>query len=301
MLPLDYRWAHAVNSQALLADVRQQIQTAKQEQWQGDVHVNAIEADIIWSQAQQCPVMGHPPQTDGDLPFDLFLQEMTRLADEFAASIATTKTAEGGGTLSSLPVAPLIVKLDFKSMQAFQASITLLRPFIASFPYRDGIFINADILVGPATTNALAFDALVFLRMAHGLGINQGAAGADYREKLVLSVGWTTSNSTEEEIMRCYSHEMIDEMLRILEPYAHMRVTFPVRATCARGSWSALQKLLQGPANYGLTLWWAATQMPEQEIEWLYKTLEHSAAAQSYANRTFYDIRGFEGFLKRQI
>lgn len=299
MLPLDYRWAHAVNSQALLADVKQQIQKAKQDQWQGDAHVNAIEADIIWSEAQQCPVMGHPPQTDGDLPFDLFLHEMTRLADEFMASLANTKTTGDGGALSSLPVAPLIVKLDFKSMQAFQASIALLQPFIASFPYRDGIFINADILVGPATTNALAFDARVFLSDAHGLGINHGAGGgAHYHEKLVLSVGWTTSNSTAEEIMRCYSHEMVDEMMHILEPYAHMRVTFPVRATCARGSWSALQKLLQGPANYGLTLWWAATQMPEQEIEWLYTTLEQS---QTYANRTFYDIGGFDSFLKKQI
>lgn len=299
MLPLDYRWAHAVNSQTLLADVKQQIQRAKQDQWKGDAHVNAIEADIIWSETQQCTVMGHPPQTDGDLRFDLFLQAMTRLADEFATSIAITRTQNTTvycDTMSSLPLAPLIVKLDFKSMQAFQASITVLRLFIASFPYRDGIFINADILVGPATTNALAFDAQVFLKEAHGLGINENGC-AHYHEKLVLSVGWTTSNSTEEEVMRCYSHEMVDDMLRTLEPYAHMRVTFPVRATCTRRSWSALQKLLQGPANYGLTLWWAATQMPEEEIEWLYKTLEHS----DYANRTFYDIRGFESFLKKQI
>ncbi|TPX63189.1 hypothetical protein CcCBS67573_g08741 [Chytriomyces confervae] len=47
----DYKWGHAINSQLLLD------QTVK------DASVNAIEADIIYSENQQQAVMGHPPQT----------------------------------------------------------------------------------------------------------------------------------------------------------------------------------------------------------------------------------------------
>ena len=68
----------------------------------------------------------------------------------------------------------------------------------------------------------------------------------------------------------------------------------------------ALRQLLEHP-NYGLTLWWAVTQLPDEELEWLYATLElelhadgPTADGTSYAGRTFYDIKGFRSFLARR-
>uniref|UniRef100_K3WAA0 Menorin-like domain-containing protein n=1 Tax=Globisporangium ultimum (strain ATCC 200006 / CBS 805.95 / DAOM BR144) TaxID=431595 RepID=K3WAA0_GLOUD len=292
--PLDYRWAHAVNSHALLGDVVQEICEAQQTAFSSKSYVNAIEADIIWSDAQQIAVMGHPPQVDGELSFAAFLDAMQKLARLFTPHEASFGGSMADGSRSS---SPLIVKLDFKSMQAFRASYEHLRMFIAAFPYAGGVFVNADILVGPATTSDIAFQAREFLDAASALASIDGANA----HKLVLSVGWTTSNAIEEEYRRGYTHEMVDAMLDVLKPYSHLQVTFPIRATSVRNSWEALQKLLTGPRNYGFTLWWAKTQIPDEELEWLYATFEEDVQAKHFADRTFYDILGFERFLQQRF
>ncbi|KAF4318930.1 hypothetical protein BBO99_00007918 [Phytophthora kernoviae] len=268
MPPLDYRWAHAVNSIAKLSAVQQQIREAKKNQFALSNFVNAIEADIIWGEAQQTPVMGHPPAIDGDVPLSSFLDAMQELAMQFQSLLKQTET-------------PLIVKLDFKSSHAFEASSELLTRFIAEFPYTKSVFINADILPGPANSNHVAFEAVNFLQQVNALGEQEGGK---YRHKLVLSVGWTTANATEEEIY----------------------LTFPLRATSVRKSWPALRPLL-GPPNYGFTLWWAITQIPDDEMEWLFNTLEietHTDEAtdsqSTFAGRTFYDILGFDRFLEKR-
>lgn len=279
MTPLDYRWAHAVNSAALLVDVQQQTQDAEKHAFAAPNFVNAIEADIIWGEAKQTPVMGHPPATDGDLTLSSFLGAMLGLATQFQSQLKTGET-------------PLIVKLDFKSSQAFEASSEMLVKFIASFPYTKGIFINADILAGPANSDYVAFDAAKFLQQVAALA---ETGGGKHRHKLVLSVGWTTANANEEEIQRAYTPAMVEEMLSVLRPYQDtFAVTFPLRATSVRKSWSALRPLL-GPEHYGFTLWWALTQIPEDEIEWLFTTLESEFTA-----RTFYDVRGFDVFLGKR-
>ncbi|TYZ68691.1 hypothetical protein PybrP1_006624 [[Pythium] brassicae (nom. inval.)] len=343
-------------------------------------HVNAIEADVIWSETQQAPVMGHPPQTDGDLSLADFLDEMQALATLLQLALQCDPRHQHGAsddghgndkdqhrdprTLTPLVMvmsptrtpqltavartpqatspAPLIVKLDFKSMRAFRASYDLLRAFVVAFPFSRGVFVNADILVGPANSSDIAFpDAGAFLELATALGDN-GDSGAvvtaSHAHKLVLSVGWTTANASEDEWRRAYSHDMVDAMLRALVPYtpsatdewspsatesAHtetlsassssassarsrpadadaplVHVTFPVRATSVRASWDALERLLRAsPRTFGFTLWWAKTQLPDEELEWLFSTLE---SAPAFAARTFYDIRGFESFLQRR-
>lgn len=300
MKPLDYRWGHAVNSQELLEHVTREIHNATSTTRGPTTHaapplyVNAVEADVIWSDAQQIAVMGHPPQVDGELSLAAFLDEMQALATKLRtpSTAATTVPASGSP--------PLIVKLDFKSMQAFRASYELLRVFIAAFPFPRGVFINADILVGPANTSEIAFqDADEFLRDASALGrSDDGTSDSAHADKIVLSVGWTTSNATEEEFRRGYSPEMVAQMLHVLAPYRDMQVTFPVRATSVRSSWDALQQLLLGPRNFGFTLWWAKTQLDDDELEWLYSTLEDQSSP--FVDRTFYDILGFESFLQRR-
>ncbi|RMX62098.1 hypothetical protein KXD40_002517 [Peronospora effusa] len=292
MTPVNYRWAHAVNSNALLSLVYYQVQKAlKQQQLMTLNHVNAIEADIIWNEDKQVSMMGHPPATDSDLTLSQFLHAMLKLAVMFQHSSTSDET-------------PLIVKLDFKSSRAFEASLELLTTFMAKYPFTKGVFINADILPGPASSNYVAFDAIMFLEQVNELGDYENG---QHRHKLVLSVGWTTTNVNEETIHREYTSDMIEAMLRVLKPYGDtLAVTFPVRATSVRKSWHALRPLLESP-NYGLTLWWAMTQMPDDDLEWIYTTLECSAEAESstgsstmYANRTFYDIKGFSNFLARR-
>ncbi|GLE05871.1 hypothetical protein PINS_up015052 [Pythium insidiosum] len=279
--PLDYRWAHAVNSPALLAAVKRQIQLASTGDLSGDA-VNAVEADIIWSDHKQAPVMGHPPQTDSDLTLADFLAEMQALTTLFSPLCASDAT----------PL--LIVKLDFKSAQAFEAAYDLVRAFISTYPFARGVFVNADICVGPANTSIVNFEAREFLRRASALGSVDGPND----HKLVLSVGWTTSNETDEEIHRPYTNAMVDDMLALLKQYEHHHVTFPLRATSCRSSWNVIRRLLTGPSTFGFTLWWAKSQMSDQELEWLYHTLEETDGA--FARRTYYDILGFEEFLVRR-
>jgi hypothetical protein len=290
MTPLDYRWAHAVNSKALLADVQRQLQQAEKLQFATPDFVNAIEADIVWGEAKQTPVMGHPPATDGDLTFARFLDAMLELAALCQRSAKHSDT-------------PLIVKFDFKSSRAFEASLELLAPFVAQYPFAKGIFVNADILPGPANSNDVAFDAATFLKQVHELGQREDGK---HRHKLVLSVGWTTANANEEEIHREYTAAMVDAMLHVLQPYGEsVAVTFPLRATSVRKSWPVLRPLL-GPSNYGFTLWWAITQMSDDELDWLYSTLELDTQAGStaeqtdFAQRTFYDIKCFDSFLVKR-
>ncbi|EEY58335.1 uncharacterized protein PITG_00990 [Phytophthora infestans T30-4] len=289
MTPLDYRWAHAVNSNALLTSVQRQIQLAEQRHFATSDFDNAIEADIIWSEVKEIPVMGHPPATDGDLSVAQFLDVMLELTAKFQSSMPSNET-------------PLIVKLDFKSSRAFEASLAKLAKFVTQFPFSKGIFINADILPGPANSNFVAFDAETFLKQVNDLS---ECDDGKHRHKLVLSVGWTTANSNEEEIHREYSSAMVNNMLRVLKPYGDsISVTFPLRATSVRKSWPALRALL-APKNYGLTLWWAITQMSNDELEWLFSTLELEThedvtGVVTYAGRTFYDIKGFDSFWGRR-
>ncbi|KAK1931076.1 hypothetical protein P3T76_013265 [Phytophthora citrophthora] len=290
MTPLGYRWAHAVNSSDLLEAVQVQVQEAEKKQFVTPDFANAIEADIIWGEAKQTPVMGHPPATDGDLTFEHFLKAMMELATKFQRSIADNET-------------PLIVKFDFKSSRAFETSLDVLVDFVAQYPFTKGIFINADILPGPANSNYVAFDAGTFLKQAYGLGERDEGK---HRHKLVLSVGWTTANANEEEIHREYSSAMVGDMLRALKPYGdNVTVTFPIRATSVRKSWSALRPLLE-PRNYGFTLWWATTTMSDEELEWIYSTLELEShddcigSQRTYTGRTFYDIKGFDSFLTKR-
>ncbi|KAH7474007.1 Protein FAM151A [Phytophthora ramorum] len=290
MTPLEYRWAHAVNSNALLTSVQHQIQEAEKLHFATPDFVNAIEADIVWGEAKQTPVMGHPPATDGDLTIVRFLDAMLELAAKFQSLTTQNET-------------PLIVKLDFKSSRAFEASSEALAEFVVQYPFTRGVFINADILPGPANSNYVAFDATTFLKHVNELGERGGGI---HRHKLVLSVGWTTANANEEEIHREYSSAMVNDMLRVLEPYGDtIAVTFPLRATSVRKSWAALRPLL-GPQNYGFTLWWAITQISDDELRWLYSTLElesHAdggpASQRTYSGRTFYDIKGFDSFLAK--
>lgn len=92
------RWAHAVNSEAKLQDAL------------ADENVEMIETDIILGQLSNSgpflPVMGHPPMTSSDITLkDCLLKSL-----DFNSKSVITKG----------------IKLDFKSIEVFEASVSIL-------------------------------------------------------------------------------------------------------------------------------------------------------------------------------
>ena len=139
MIPLEYTWSHAVNDQDTL---KVALLSAH----------HAIEADIIYSSLQECSVMGHPPHTDGTLTLYDFLHTIYNY---------NTKR---------------IVKLDFKSMIAFQHGVKHVEEY-ALLSTSSSLWLNADILQGPSNTLQEAsvmiphFDAKIFLKTLHAFKV----------------------------------------------------------------------------------------------------------------------------------
>ena len=67
-LLINYNWHHAVNDQTTLDRAIDFIENKDR-----DIFIEAIEADIIYSEVKSEAVMGHPPSVDGDLTLSSFL------------------------------------------------------------------------------------------------------------------------------------------------------------------------------------------------------------------------------------
>lgn len=127
--------------------------------------INFIEADIVYGtldddpeQIKQ-PVMGHPPIDHSDISLESFLNQIS-------AYNSHTTSKKG-------------VKLDFKSIQVFDASMKLLTSIWDKLDYP--IWINADIIAGPVNnTETVPVDPMGFF------------AGCKQLPNAVLSIGWTT-------------------------------------------------------------------------------------------------------------
>lgn len=210
-------WAHAVNNKTYL-----EAALASE--------VSMLEADIvlghvIGKEGPPIPIMAHPPADTSDLTLGDFLSAV--------AQYNNVNSKQKG------------VKLDFKSIEAFEKSQEIIAPYskheVAKFP----LWLNADILPGPvdATTKPVDPDKFIQLGMKH--------------PRAVLSIGWTTNyggNITEGE----YSREQIGTMLRkVNEHRIDQTVTFPVRAGLASNSQPVLLDLLRETSslNSSVTVW----------------------------------------------
>ncbi|CAG9785849.1 unnamed protein product [Diatraea saccharalis] len=209
-------WAHAVNDKAYLEKALAS-------------DVSMLEADIVLGHitgkdGPPIPVMAHPPATTSDLSLSEFLS-----------------TVKQHNNLNSKQKG---VKLDFKSIEAFEKAQPIIAPYSKpeiTFP----LWLNADILPGPVKATTKPVDADKFLKLA------------SEHPRAVLSVGWTTNyggNITEGE----YSREHIGTMLRKLhENHINQTVTIPVRAGIASNSQPVLLDLLRETAylNSSMTVW----------------------------------------------
>ncbi|XP_063359055.1 protein FAM151A isoform X1 [Cydia amplana] len=244
-------WAHAVNNKTFL-----------QAALASDVQM--LEADIVLGQligkeGPPIPVMAHPPATTSDLSLGDFLS----IVAQHNKGIAKEKQKG--------------VKLDFKSIEAFEKAQDLIarfskpedsharttdapcspcsrRDFSAAkspemstqndsvtFP----LWLNADILPGPVAATTKPLDPEKFIKLASN------------HPRAVLSVGWTTrygGNITEGE----YTRQQIGTMLRMVNALkVNQTITFPVRAGLASNSQPVILDLLRETRALGssVTVW----------------------------------------------
>ncbi|CAH0746945.1 unnamed protein product [Bemisia tabaci] len=156
-------WAHAVNSKKLL----NQTLEGDALMVEGDVILGRHSGDLNMS---PMPMMGHPPTTESDLSLKDFLE-----------IVSTAKTPRG-------------IKLDFKSLEVFNASIPVLEEYIYKVTHSIEfvpLWLNADIVSGPINSKTKPVDADFFLK-----------ACDEKFPNAVISVGWTTEMSEKNSVVR---------------------------------------------------------------------------------------------------
>lgn len=215
-------WAHAVNSQRELDDAL-------------NSEVDMIEADIVLGKINNSgpdlPVMGHPPIQTSDISLESFLRQIL----EF-----NNKTDHKKG-----------VKLDFKSIEVFEGSLSLLHELWSLMTYP--IWLNADIIPGPVNnTETVPVDP------------NRFFTGCIDFPNAVLSIGWTTrwgSDFKDGFYTDTQIEQMVDSIKKNNINDTNLPITFPVRAGIAANSDTQLHWLLRSINETNkstLTIWSSA-------------------------------------------
>ncbi|CAD1475361.1 unnamed protein product, partial [Heterotrigona itama] len=202
-------WAHAVNNKTLLENA---LKTAD---------IMMLEADVTIAN-NTTPIMAHPPENTSDLTLEEFLDKVI------------TKNVTKG------------IKLDFKSIEAFNASKPILDKVRNNITFP--VFLNADILAGPVNANATPVNAVSFL--------TEAKAYSEY----TLSVGWTTRYEAKDNATEArYTEKQIQEMIDILKKQNITQpITYPVRAGLAANDIKVIKSLMEKSSemkNATLTIW----------------------------------------------
>ncbi|KAL2724186.1 protein FAM151B isoform X2 [Vespula squamosa] len=226
-------WAHAVNSQANLSKALTADDIMMLE---GDVVIG----NLTNSNNTNIPIMAHPPDIESDLSLDEFLSSV----------LNTTKG----------------VKLDFKSLDAFERSKPILAENRKKFT--NPLFLNADILPGPVEAKTIPLDSKSFLTGA-----------MEVFPESVLSIGWTTRYGSEFNITEGhYTMEQIQKMIDTLtENKVSQSITYPVRAGLAANDISAMKTLIDRSSSFGnvtMTIWSShGDQVDTKKLSELIKTI----------------------------
>ncbi|XP_033204265.1 protein FAM151B isoform X1 [Bombus vancouverensis nearcticus] len=211
-------WEHAVNSKEKLDNA---LVSANVKMLEADVTLGTLNGTSDNS-TQLIPIMAHPPATKSNLSLDDFLNTVIK------------KNVTKG------------IKLDFKSINAFNASIPILEKVRnnTKFP----VFLNADILPGPVNASTTPVTAKAF--------VSQAMAFPEY----TLSVGWTTRYGVNDNVTEGqYTEQQIQDMINILkEQKVTQPITYPVRAGLAANSTKVIKSLMENSSfasNVTLTVW----------------------------------------------
>ncbi|XP_076239232.1 protein FAM151B [Calliopsis andreniformis] len=237
-------WAHAVNSLALLNETLEK----------GDIMM--LEADVVLgtlnttndpaTNNQTIPILAHPPDNSSDLSLQNFLNIVTK-----------------NGTKG--------IKLDFKSIEAFNESKAILEHFRNSLKFP--VFINADILPGPVNATTKPVNANAFI------------SGAKDFPEFTLSVGWTTRYGAKENITEGrYTEKQVQNMIDTLKGHnVTQPITYPVRAGLAANGTKEIMSLMENSSsNATLTIW--SSEGDKVDVENLSKLIREVGVKKVYVD-----------------
>lgn len=214
-------WAHAVNSQADLANA---LESAEVMMLEADVVIGKLNTSNSAGINQTMPIMAHPPHTESDLSLQEFLKTV----------IDKKKVTKG-------------IKLDFKTIEAFNASKPILDTLRNDMKFP--VFINADILPGPLNANTTPVDAKQFVSQAKMV------------PNCTLSLGWTTNYVCKNDSTDCwYTEDQVQQMIDVVkEQNVSQPITYPVRAGLVANNVTTIKSLLEKSSNLNksvtLTIW----------------------------------------------
>lgn len=210
-------WAHAVNSKE---DLKKYID---------DDTIMMLEADILPGRLEGAdpseplvPIMAHPPAVESDISFEMWIDEV----------IKANKDGQKKGA-----------KLDFKDISIVAECLKILqnRTEQITFP----LWLNADILKGPVGSTREPVDGDKFLPLC-----------VETFPLATLSVGWTTTYTTDDDENALYTKEMTEEMAALLESKSVAQpVTFPIRAAFVPRSIENLDWLVENVPESTITVW----------------------------------------------
>lgn len=224
------KWAHATNSQVKLTQAL--LQSGDVTMIEADVGIGTVSGS---GDGQKVPIMVHPPHEESDLALADFMFQVDR------------------ATRSEHHIATIIkvVKLDFKSIEAVEQSMTVLKAALAGDrpgqpPY--SLWLNADILEGPCSHSRKPVDPTRFLNLCR---VNFPEA--------TLSPGFTTGLPDQpDDPLSQYTWEQVKLMKSTLEQHNCIKtqlITFPMRANLSSNSVDQLIWLLNQINRSTLTLW----------------------------------------------
>ncbi|XP_060821750.1 protein FAM151B isoform X1 [Bombus pascuorum] len=211
-------WEHAVNSKEKLDNA---LASDKIMMLEADVTLGILNGTS--SNNTQIPIMAHPPATESNLTLEDFLNTVIR-----------QNVTKG-------------IKLDFKSIDAFNASKPILEKVRNNIKFP--VFLNADILSGPVNATTKEVEAETFVKQAKTF------------PEYTLSVGWTTRYGTKDNVTEGqYTEQQIQSMINILkEQMVTQPITYPVRAGLAANSMEVIKSLMENSCsfanNVSLTVW----------------------------------------------
>jgi hypothetical protein len=167
------------------------------------------------------------------------------------------------------------VKLDFKQIEALEASIPLLQQAFEAGSI-ESVWINADILSGPGQSGGL----LTPVSAGRYIDAVQKVPQA------VLSIGWTTGLNL---MGATYTEEHIKMMTDIANSLVGREVTFAVNVQMALGSLPELKNLLDEFPENSITVWSSALSsgVSQEIVNELRRELP--------PERTFWDVQILTG------
>ncbi|XP_051984045.1 protein FAM151A-like [Xyrauchen texanus] len=201
-------WYHAANSKSeMIMALNSDVMILEADvNVQG--HNTANETNI--------PIMAHPPDIYSD-----------NTLDEWLDAVLASKKG---------------IKLDFKSIDAVEPSLDLLRVKNQTGISRP-VWVNADILPGPNVPDFWpAVNASVFF----------GLIQSKFPD-ITISPGWKVLYLSIFPNVS-YTRSMVEQMYSTVR-HLPQKITFPVHALMAKNGWPHLSWLLSQSSRFSLTLW----------------------------------------------